>query len=479
MQTKTKIEIHSWLDTHDRPFILIDEAFRIVAVNRAYEKAYQIDAEALVGQTCYSAGHHQASPCFHDGEDCPYQQIYEGREPHTCLHTHFDGMGRPRLVRVKVHRLHAADGTVYLGETHHEIAAQDHDLEETGKEPRMVGRCPAFLKAVEKLEMAAKSDVPVLLLGETGTGKELAASFIHRHSQRRAKPFIFLDCTALVESLFESEAFGHEHGAFTGTTRAKKGLFELADGGTLFLDEIGEMPLSMQAKLLRVLETREFRRVGSEKSIRIDLRVVCATNRPLWECVKAGTFREDLFFRIACFCIRIPPLRERLHDLALLSRELLNRIPVPDGQPPYRIADQAISAMRRYAFPGNIRELRNLLQVAAASGDDGWITAEAIEEILAARAGEAPAAPPPLLEAAAIGESPTPGRQPGTRAATPTASPATRDSATEGPHTLEDLEQQYIADLLREHDGHRRKVAEIMGISERTLYRKLKRYGLH
>jgi transcriptional regulator with PAS, ATPase and Fis domain len=478
MPITTKIEIHSWLDTHDQPFILIDEEFRIVAVNRAYEKAYQIAAEALVGQTCYSAGHRHATPCFNEGEDCPYQQIYQGHEPHTCLHTHFDGMGRPRLVRVKVHRLHAADGTVYLGESHHEIAAQDHDLEETGQHPRMVGECPAFLKAVEKLEMAAKSDVPVLLLGETGTGKELAASFIHRHSQRKAMPFVFLDCTALVESLFESEAFGHEHGAFTGTTRSKKGLFELADGGTLFLDEIGEMPLAMQAKLLRVLESREFRRVGSEKSIRIDLRVVCATNRPLWECVKAGTFREDLFFRIACFCIRIPPLRERLQDLAVLSRELLKRVPVPAGQPPYQISDRAITLMKKYPFPGNIRELRNLLQVAAASRDDGRIGVEAVEEVLAARAGEAHPTPP-LLETAATSHSPVPGDHHGTRTAATPASPNNQRRVTDAPHTLEDLEQQYISDLLRQHDGHRRKVAAIMGISERTLYRKLKRYGLH
>jgi len=477
MQTKTKIEIHSWLDTHDQPFILIDEGFRIVAVNRAYEKVYQIAAETLIGRTCYSAGHRHASPCFNDGEDCPYQQIYQGHEPHTCLHTHFDGMGRPRMVRVKVHRLQDADGTVYLGESHHEIAAQDHDLEETGEQPRMVGQCPAFLKAVEKLEMAAKSDVPVLLLGETGTGKELAASFIHRHSDRKAMPFVFLDCTALVESLFESEAFGHEHGAFTGTTRSKRGLFELADGGTLFLDEIGEMPLSMQAKLLRVLESREFRRVGSEKSIRIDLRVVCATNRPLWECVKAGTFREDLFFRIACFCIRIPPLRERLQDLAVLSRELLKRVPVPAGQPPYQISDRAITRMREYAFPGNIRELRNLLQVAAASTEDGRIGVDAVAEILAARAGEAQPTPP-LIEAAATSPRPMPGHPQGTRTATTPASPDSHRGMTEAPHTLEDLEQQYIADLLHQHDGHRRKVAAIMGVSERTLYRKLKRYGL-
>jgi two-component system response regulator AtoC len=478
MQPKTKIEIHSWLETHDQPFMLIDEGFRIVAVNRAYEKVYQVPAEALVGQTCYSAGHHQAMPCFNEGEDCPYQQIYQGHEPHSCLHTHFDGEGRPRLVRVKVHRLCAADGTVYLGEAHHEIAAQDHDLEETGGQPHMVGRCPAFLKAVEKLEMAAKTDVPVLLLGETGTGKELAASFIHRHSQRMARPFVFLDCTALVESLFESEAFGHEHGAFTGTTRSKKGLFELADGGTLFLDEIGEMPLSMQAKLLRVLESREFRRVGSEKSIRIDLRVVCATNRPLWECVKAGTFREDLFFRIACFCIRIPPLRERLSDLTVLSRELLKRVPVPDGRPPYQISDRAIRLMRSYPFPGNIRELRNILQVAAASSEDGRIGVDAIEEILAGRTGEGHPTPPPLLEMAAAGRAMAPGHHLAPAAAAEPAAPAHQRGESENPKSLKDLEERYIADLLQEHGGHRRKVAAIMGISERTLYRKLKQYGL-
>jgi DNA-binding NtrC family response regulator len=381
-------------------------------------------------------------------------------------------------VRVKVHRLCAADGTVYLGEAHQEVAAQDHDLEETGGQSRMVGQCSAFVRAVEKFEMAAKTDVPVLLLGETGTGKELAASFIHRHSQRRARPFVFLDCTALVESLFESEAFGHEHGAFTGTTRSKKGLFELADGGTLFLDEIGEMPLAMQAKLLRVLESREFRRVGSERSIHIDLRVICATNRPLWECVKAGTFREDLFFRIACFCIRIPPLRERLSDLGLLSRELLQRVPVPEGHPPYLISDRAIKLLKAYPFPGNIRELRNVLQVAAASSEDGRIGAAAIEEVLAARVGETPANSPPLLEMAAAGRATPPGHHHGPPSALAPPAPGAHGEGKGGPQSLKDLEEQYIADLLREHGGHRRKVAEVMGISERTLYRKLKRYGL-
>jgi len=352
------IDFASWLETHDQPFAVIDEGFRILAVNRAYEIAYHVHASDVVGRYCYQVSHHHDHPCFEHGEECPHRQLFQGETPQSCLHTHFDGRGAARWVRVTGHRLTARTGTTFLGEGMCEIAAQDQDLQTSPDGPRMVGHTPIFLAMVERLERAATTASPVLIQGETGTGKELAAAFIHRHSTRRDRPFICLDCTTLTESLFESEVFGHERGAFTGSVNSRTGLFELADGGTLFLDEIGEMPLATQAKLLRVLETNEFRRVGGEATRRVDVRVVCATNRSLWDCVHANTFRKDLYYRIACFTIHAPPLRERLDDLPLLAAEILHGLPPPTGGRPITVTPKAIALLASHTFPGNIRELK-------------------------------------------------------------------------------------------------------------------------
>ena len=481
---KKHIELDHFVDTHDRPFVVIGRDFSVVSVNKAYEKAFQVRREDLEGKKCHQILHHRDRPCFEMGEECPYAQCFMTEQPCSCLHTHYDQQGRTRWVRINLYPLRGDDGSIYVGEMMEEIAARDETERDSDERP--VGTSKVFLRTIEQLEQAARSDAPVLLIGETGTGKELAASFIHRYSQRSGQPFIALDCTVMTESLFESEVFGHERGAFTGSAGTKEGLFEIADGGTLFIDEIGEATLNMQAKLLRVLELGEFRRVGGNKTLAANARIVCATNRMLWERVKSGDFREDLYYRIACFCIRIPSLRERLDDIPVICEEILGRITKKTGRV-YRLTDEALEYLSGYNFPGNIRELRNILQVAVVHSTDspgGLITGEKIRHYLRMRdefhtpTGYDPAETNHARDnqrfvklEEVVGHSP---EQPVYGGYEQQALVPNNDDLP----SLKGVEAQHIADLLRMYRGNRKKVAHAMGVSERTLYRKLKRYDL-
>lgn len=228
----------------------------------------------------------------------------------------------------------------------------------------VVGESEGIWKVLRNINLVAPTDSTVLLLGETGTGKELVAKAIHRSSLRQSGPFIRVNCAALPESLLESELFGHEHGAFTGATRQRTGRFELADNGTIFLDEIGEMPLSAQSRLLRVLQEHELERVGSSHTIRINTRVIAATNRNLLEMVEQGRFREDLYYRLHVFPISIPPLRDRLEDIPTLARFFLNKLASRLGRKVLSIPESALSTLRDYTWPGNVRELENIIERA-------------------------------------------------------------------------------------------------------------------
>ncbi len=471
-------EIASWLETHDRPFAVVDKDHRIVGVNRAYELTYQVRAEDVVGRRCYQVSHHHSSPCCEHGEACPHELVFEGKQLRQCLHTHIDGQGQPRWVRVSGHRIISSTGEVFLGEGVCEIAVQRPDTDDGQAGPKMVGRAPAYLAMIERLGLAARTASPVLIQGETGTGKELAAAFIHYQSDRRNRAFICLDCTVLSDGLFESEVFGHERGSFTSADKARRGLFELANGGTIFLDEIGEMPASCQAKLLRVLETREFRPVGAEKTVKVDVRVVCATNRPLWECVQAHTFRSDLYYRIACFTVRTPTLRERLGDLPLLAEEILRRCPhFQSGAARPTLSPSALALLESYTYPGNIRELSNLLQVAATTGTS-YIDASDVRRALTQFEAwgdplDAMAHDPPC--------PPCEGHRSARRDAFPGAAPEDDYAPAPeigAPPPDSETERRYIRELLHRYHGHRRDVAKALGMSERTLYRRLKRYKL-
>jgi DNA-binding NtrC family response regulator len=238
----------------------------------------------------------------------------------------------------------------------------------------IVGQSPAMQSVLEMARRTANSDAGVLLLGESGTGKELFARSMHQWSPRRAMPFVVINCVALTETLLENELFGHEKGAFTGADRLQKGKVELADGGTIFLDEIGDMPASLQAKLLRVLQDHEFQRVGGTRTVKVNIRVIAATNKDLKRAVKDGRFREDLFFRLNVITLTLPPLRDRTDDLPRLADFFLDRHTRETKKGPMRLAPDTLAAIQRYAWPGNVRELDNAIARAVVLSEHDLIT---------------------------------------------------------------------------------------------------------
>jgi DNA-binding NtrC family response regulator len=306
-----------------------------------------------------------------------------------------------------------------------------------------IGASPAFRKALGLIERVAASDSTVLVCGETGTGKELAARLLHSRSPRRSRPFVVVDCAALQEELLQSELFGHERGAFTGADRAKPGLFEVANGGTIFLDEIGEVSQATQVKLLRVLDTSAFRHVGGTTEIRVDARVVVATNRDLATRTRQQLFREDLYYRLSTITVELPPLRERPGDVDLLAEHFIARLNERYGFS-RRLGPEAMALLRRYSWPGNVRELLHVVESAAVLCDGS--------EIL-----------PSHLPAALRTSVPPP--------------PSGPEGAERLP-TLQELERAHIERALRATDGHRGNAARMLGISERSLYRKLEEYRL-
>jgi DNA-binding NtrC family response regulator len=450
--------MQSLADLYAQPFVVIGPDLRVRLVNRAFEEVYGIAREQAVGRPCYEflhAGGKRPCPCGPDGSHCPFRDVFSGATAQVSVSTYLDEGGVERLVRIQGHPLKTAAGGIMLGELiqvdEPADAVASTDTPESDPGLRMVGGSGLFRQILGKLRLAAASKAPVLLEGATGTGKELAAGYIHRHSDRAGGPFVTLDCTTLGKDLFESEVFGHERGAFTGSAGKRQGLFERAHRGTLFLDEIGEMPLPLQAKLLRVLESGEFRRVGSDVTHKADVRIVCASNRDLRD---TNGFRQDLYFRIACIRVRMPSLAERAEDIPVLARELLLRIGAT-SQRSYRLGSDALALLRSHPFPGNIRELRNVLWVAAVHSDNGRISAEQIALALQVEPVVNGSGQPQAM--AVPGQAPPP---------------------TAAPVTLKDLEACHMRDLLAAHGGNRRAAAAALQISERTLYRKLRRYGL-
>ena len=318
----------------------------------------------------------------------------------------------------------------------------------------LVGRSAAMRAVYRLLEKASRTDATVLLLGETGTGKELAARAIHYHSPRRERRFVPVNCGALPGELVESELFGHAKGAFTGAAAAKRGLFEEAEGGTICLDEVGELPLAVQVKLNRVLQDREIRRVGDNAQLPIDVRVVAATHRDLREEVKAGRFREDLFYRLNVFPIVLPPLRERAEDVPLLSGHFLEKHARALRRTIRGFAPDALRRLVAHAWPGNVRELENTVEraVAVAGGDE--ILVEDLPPEIALAQAAPPAAPGGLGALAAL---------------------PYKDAVAEA---RDRVSREYLAAILKEFGGNVTRAAERAGMERESLHRLLRRYGL-
>lgn len=310
------------------------------------------------------------------------------------------------------------------------------------------------------LELVAPGDITVLLLGETGVGKELAADVVHRYSRRATKPFVQLNCAALPESLLESELFGYERGAFTGADRVKPGLLETADAGTVFLDEVGEMPLPTQAKLLRVLESRQVSRLGALAPRAIDVRFVAATNRDLGEQVNAGSFRKDLLFRLSGMPVYLPPLRERQDEIVPLAQHFVEESSAKLGRPSSRLGAAALHALCAYAWPGNVRELRNVMERAVLLCNRGTIEPEHLAlEVPMTLSGPAPAPPsvPPPPSSSAF---------------------ASETGDLNLRRAMSDYERERITLALDHAGGNQTKAAELLGISRRALVAKIAEYGL-
>ncbi|MCL5126653.1 MAG: sigma-54 dependent transcriptional regulator, partial [Deltaproteobacteria bacterium] len=311
---------------------------------------------------------------------------------------------------------------------------------------QIVGRSQKMRQVLETVAMVAPTEASVLILGESGTGKELIANALHQGSSRSDKRFIKINCAALPETLLESELFGHERGAFTGAVGRRPGRFELADGGTIFLDEIGEMTPSTQSKLLRVLQEREFEPLGSTKTVKVDIRVLSATNKDLIEEVKRGTFREDLFYRLNVVPIQLPPLRERKEDIPLLIEHFLKIYNEKNGRRLKGFHPRALDAMMRYSWPGNIRELENVVERAVILTRDEYVSLPELPGSIAQAVGE-----------------PLPWR------------------THEGIHpgiTIREVEKELILVTLEHNDGNRTRSAAELGITRRTLQNKLKEYGI-
>jgi transcriptional regulator with GAF, ATPase, and Fis domain len=348
---------------------------------------------------------------------------------------------RERAVRLEARVRSLSDELVALGGFH-----------------RVVGDSPTWHAVLKQATQVAGTDTTVLLQGESGTGKEVVARFIHRGSPRQSGPFVAINCAALPEQLLESELFGYERGAFTGAMQSKPGQIEVAAGGTLFLDEVAEMSPSAQAKFLRVLQEKEFQRLGSTKRSRADVRVIAATNRDLQQAIGRGTFREDLFYRLHVFGIRLPPLRERIDDILSLSDQFLQDLGRSFGRPPAGISREARDALLAYGWPGNVRELRNVLERAAILCQGGLILADH----LGLRDGHeeaprpAPAAPAPA------------------RAPAPAPTPVEFEAAM----PIQSMERAMIERALRDTRYNKSKAARQLGLTRTQLYVRLKRYGL-
>lgn len=435
-QVPVKPTCEAIIDLFPDPFVVIDRNFQIVSANQKYKDHYQIGHEDIVGKYCYQISHRIDHPCSQNGEHCPLEQVVETGQTTSVMHIHCTH-GHEEHVQISAAPIHDNLGNVlYMGETIQPIPSQ------TDEDQILIGRSNSLLRLISILYRVAPTQSTVLILGESGVGKDCAAHYIHHHSDRNLDPFVVVDCGSLGESLIESELFGYEKGAFTGADRRKTGLFESANHGTLFIDEIGELPLQLQTKLLRVLETGTIRRIGGTEYIKVDVRIIAATNRDPQKMVQNKEFRQDLYYRLSAFPVTIPPLRERLEDIPELAEYFLKQM--DDGESQLPLSPEVIEKLLKYNYPGNVRELRNLIERALILAAGSSIMPEFV-----------------VYDEDHISTTPT------FMAQTDVIDEARVIRSTR-------LTRQQVLDTLKQCNGHRAKAARMLGVSERTIYRHIK-----
>ena len=445
MAADSKPSCEQIIDIMVDPFVVIDRDYRIVAANRAYRERYGVEPGGVVGRLCHEVSHHSEVPCSRNGEHCPLEEVFERKQATQVMHVHFDRDGGEEYVQLHSSPLLGDDGEVrYIGETIFRVASAQGD-----DAARLIGRSQPLLRMTSLLQRVAPTQTTVLLLGESGVGKELVARAIHRNSQRSRERFVQVNCAAIPEELIESELFGHEKGSFTGATEKQVGKFEQADRGTIFLDEVGDMSAKTQAKVLRVLQEGEVERLGSARTLKVDVRVIAATNKDLEAEIERGTFREDLYFRLSVIPIHVPPLRERAEDIPLLVRHFTDLFARENNFRPRRFTPAAIDLLQRHRWKGNIRELKNSVERLLIMAPGEVIDAPDVRQVLRAdRPADAPSA--------AV--------------------------ARDKPGTLrefkESAERAFLVEKLRENGWNISKTAEVIGTPRSNLYKKLELYGI-
>ena len=427
-------DMSQMLEAYDVPAILVTADYDIIASNSNYRDSFgDIDLDSK--PRCYAVSHGYNKPCDQAGESCPLLAAKESKRRETVLHIHQTANGREHVNVEMIPIFNQQNELSFFVELLKPVPLASGTI----SDQRMVGSSPAFEKMLSSISKVADSNASVLLIGESGTGKELVSQAIHMASSRSKKPLVTLECSGLSEALIESELFGHKKGAFTGADSDKPGLVEHANGGTLFLDEIGDVSLATQVKLLRLIESKTFRRVGSTEVKTSDFRLICATHQNLAQQVELGAFRLDLFYRINVFPIYIPSLSERTTDIPQLVDYLLRQENVD-----LHITQSAMTVLEKHYYKGNIRELRNIISRAAILSETNLIDQANIQESIA-------------FDAVFSQQLST---------------QKTKESS------LKELEAQYLSDLMLKHNNDKVLVANEADISLRTLYRKLEQAKL-
>ncbi|QNB46556.1 sigma-54-dependent Fis family transcriptional regulator [Thermanaerosceptrum fracticalcis] len=435
----TQIDFEFVVNSISEGVFTVDTEFNITTFNNAAEHITGYKRDTALGRKCYELL--KSSHCC--GENCLMQKVVNsGEKGYSTDVVIVAKNGEFVPVEISVMPLFDNSGNIIGGL---EILSDQRKIQRLRQEfegrysfQNIIGKDHKMQEIYEMVEAVAPYRSSVLIVGESGTGKELVAKAIHFLSDRRYKPFIKVNCAALTPTLLESELFGHEKGAFTGAHSTHQGRFELADKGTIFLDEIGEIPVSLQAKLLRVLQEGEFERVGGKKTLKTDVRVIAATNRNLTEEIRKGNFRQDLFYRLNVFPIKLPPLRERKNDIPLLNEYFIRRFNVFFQKAKKGVSREALNFLLQYEFPGNVRELENALEYAFIKGKGDFIMLQDLPLYMIMTAN-------------------------------------TGDSAF---IRLDDLEKHHIKQVLRQCEGNKQKAAQLLGITRKTLYNKMQKYGL-
>ena len=427
----------SYLEHDALPTIVLDTDYNILAANAAYRSQFSPRA-SVVGRTCYEVSHHFSVPCDQAGESCPLARARESGQRERVLHLHHSPNGE-QYVNIELTPLPGEDGQpAFFVEKMEPLRVAQGRPSAQG----LIGRSEAFQRMLALVARVAPSRASVLLLGESGTGKELVARALHGCSHRASGPFVAVNCGAIPESLIEAEFFGVRKGAYTGASQDREGYFQAAHGGTLFLDEIGNLPLPLQAKLLAALQNRQVTRVGANRPVDVNIRLISATNMPVYNMVYDNSFRQDLLYRINTIEITLPPLRERVEDIPLLADHFISYYSKKYNKDIRKASEPLLKRMTKYHWPGNIRELQHSIERAVIMSNHNVLQPE---DLFLQKMGQ----------------------------------PEKSEENVSLEHlNIEDVERILIRKALQKHNGHITRAAEELGLTRSSRYRRLEKYGL-